>query len=64
QTPAEAAADLIRHYEGVDRGGTAAPTTVTDRDRAGQLFRRAERRLWSMLQKGKPVLPPDEFLQT
>ncbi len=62
QTPAQAAADLLRHYESVDPSEPPAPLTVTDRDRAGQLFRRAERRLWSMLQKGEAVLPPDEFL--
>jgi len=64
QTPAEAAADLVRHYESVDRSVVRGLVTVSDRDRASQLFRRAERRLWSMLQKGKPVVPPDDFLQT
>lgn len=64
QTPAEAAADLVQHYESVDRSVDREPGTVADRDRAQQLFRRAERRLWSMLQKGKPVLPPDDFLGT
>ena len=61
-TPAEAAADLLRHYASVNRDQATVPTTITDRDRAVQLFRRAERRLWSMLQKGGAVLPPDTFL--
>lgn len=62
-TAAEAAADLVGHYQGVDVDLDRRPT-VTDRGRAHQLFRRAERRLWSMLQKGKPVPPPDDFLAT
>jgi glycosyltransferase involved in cell wall biosynthesis len=64
ETAEEAAAGLIRHYQFVDRSVERGPVAVTDRGRAHQLFRRAERRLWSMLQKGKPVLPPDNFLET
>jgi glycosyltransferase involved in cell wall biosynthesis len=62
---AEAAADLLGRYEGLDTSPPYVPDLAVERARARALFRRAERRLWSALNApGDQVpLPPDEFLQ-
>jgi len=54
-----AAADLLARYRAA-RARPAAPYApeVTDRERAAILFRRAERRLWSALQRPDPPAPP------
>ncbi len=60
-TPAAAAARLLGLYQRA-RAGEIAPAPpgdpVTDSDRAGVLFRRAERRLWTALQQPNPPPPP------
>jgi glycosyltransferase involved in cell wall biosynthesis len=64
-TAAEAAARLLGAYEAA-RAGRFRPVEAAPRApmraRAGQLFRRAERRLWTALQAGELRLPPDTFL--
>ena len=62
-TALDAATDLLRSYSGVD-DGTWRPDADLERDRGLQLFRRAERRLYSALNGAEVVLPPDEFLET
>ena len=55
---------LVRYAEAVrgeHRPCGEAPL-CNDARRAAVLFRRAERRLWSLLQDGEPKLPPDAFL--
>ena len=58
----DAATDLLRSYSGVDHGSWR-PDVDLERARALQLFRRAERRLYSALNGPELVLPPDEFLR-
>lgn len=57
------AARLLASYHAAfaHRGEAYAPR-VTDAERAHQLFRRAERRLWTALKQTDPPAPPDDFL--
>ncbi len=59
---ASAARVLGAYTDALDRRSTAFTPRVDDRMRASQLFRRAERRLWTALKQGAPPAPPDEFL--
>lgn len=63
-TTAAAHALLARYAAVRDAGPRArsAEPVFPDGARAALLFRRAERRLWSALQNGGPVTPPDAFL--
>jgi glycosyltransferase involved in cell wall biosynthesis len=65
-TPDQAAAALLADYADARARVGARATTPTDdavRDeRDALLWRRAERRLWSLLQRPDAVAPPDEFL--
>jgi len=55
-----AAADLLARYRSAP-GGAYVPC-VGHGERTLQLFRRAERRLWTALQQPHPPAPPDDFL--
>ena len=58
-----AAARLLASYQAaLARRGEAYAPRVTDAERARQLFRRAERRLWTALKQADPPAPPDDFL--
>jgi glycosyltransferase involved in cell wall biosynthesis len=61
-TAAQAAAQLLAEYERA-RAAPRKPYApeVSDRERARAVFRRAERRFWSMLQQPDVVPPPDGF---
>ncbi len=63
QTAAQAAAELVQLYGDLkaDAGAWSGPS-VDDEQRALHLFRRAERRFWSMLQAADPALPPEDYL--
>jgi glycosyltransferase involved in cell wall biosynthesis len=64
-TPAGAAKALLTHYEEVrvgEHGPLRAAPAVDDRRRAEAMFRRAERRFWSALQRRPVVPPPEGFL--
>ncbi|MBI5850558.1 MAG: glycosyltransferase [Planctomycetes bacterium] len=61
----ESAAQLLARYADVRaqvRPPLAHAPRFTGAMRAALLFRRAERRLWSALQNGGPVVPPEGFL--
>ncbi len=60
-TPVAAAMQFLGLYEAVVQGDWE-PDPVLELDRTRLLFRRAERRLFSVKAVGGVVLPPDEFL--
>jgi glycosyltransferase involved in cell wall biosynthesis len=61
----QAGADLLSAYADARAGRHAPsglPAQVGPADRARFLFRQSERRLWTVLQRQDPELPPDDFL--
>ncbi|MGA0871207.1 MAG: glycosyltransferase, partial [Planctomycetota bacterium] len=61
----QAGADLLSAYADARAGRHAPsglPAQVGPADRARFLFRQSERRLWTVLQRQAPALPPADFL--